>query len=626
EVVGSYVRLQKRGADYWACCPFHKEKTPSFKVSSSRQSYYCFGCHKSGNVFSFVQEIENIDFPAAVELLARRAGVILPQPEATDPGDREAAAQRRSEREAALQLLEQMARWYQHMLAGPEGKPARDYIQSRGLDPQYVSQFQLGYSPESWDAGLRWVEQLGYSREQAVRVGLAVVSDEANGRCYDRFRGRLMFPIHDAQGRVVGFSGRVLAGDAKTAKYVNTPETDFFHKGRLLYGFHLARPHFREHGGALVCEGQLDVIACHRAGLNHAVSAQGTAFTEHHAQLLRRHADRVLLAFDADAAGRKAALGTILLVRRAGMNVSVLPLPAGEDPDSLYRSGGPEALRQALESAVDAIAFAFEMAAAAQDRGTPQGKSAIVAEVLPAVTAGEDPVARAAYCRWLAEQLEVPEAAVQQAMAAHLRREGAGGAFRDSSPRAGSGAPRGPAATVLPAFRMRERRGQALSALLDLALHFESVARELCDELPPELVPDLPLGRALNLVLAATAQGEWSHGADKITADQELIARAEIARALMEPRFAGLDPTPFEGDRRIETEKRLHEAAADCIAVLRQDDIDGRLKTLRRAMAEASGEESDRLLAEFQDLQRRKRELGRRNRGALEPDSLPAET
>jgi DNA primase len=630
DVVGSHLKLQKRGSDYWACCPFHKEKTPSFKVSGSRQSFYCFGCHKSGNVFTFVQEIENLDFVEAVRALARRFGVIIPEPEEDggSPAERDAAAKRRSDREQAYQLLAQMARWFQHRLTLPDAQAARDYLAGRGLDAEPIATFGLGYAPDSWDASLHWAEQLGFSRDLMVQTGLVAVRDEDPTRCYDRFRDRLMFPISDEHGRVVGFSGRVLQADAKTAKYVNSPETDYFHKGRLLYAFHLARSHFREHGRALVCEGQLDVIACHRAGLNHAVCSQGTAFTEQHAQLLRRATDVVTLAFDADPAGQKAAVGTVQLLQRAGLQVAVAVLPEGEDPDSLFRHQGPQGLRAAMTAAVGGAQFVYELAAKRHDASTPQGKAAIVQEVLPAIISLDDPVARDAYCIWLAGLLQVPDGAVARAMEIAQRQQagerGAERGARASQPAMGAAAP-ARAASALPAFAVPVARKPALLTLLDLAVHFEAVAQELLDELPPELIPDTPVGKALNLVLAGTAAGEWSRSANALSGRQDLVVCPEVARVLVESGHRGLDPERASAEQRAEASKRLHQAAADCVDVLRLDVIEARLKDIEAQLkvaspapgAEPGAAAQDQLFREYGALRVQKREILGRQAAAM---------
>ncbi|HOG51364.1 MAG TPA: DNA primase, partial [Lentisphaeria bacterium] len=283
DVVGSFTQVKKRGSDHWACCPFHKEKTPSFKMDSQRQTFYCFGCKKSGNLFHFIQEMVNTDFVGAVHWLADRYGLTVP--ETRRRGDGAASEQRRQWREQGQKLLNEAADWYHHLLKQPEAEKARAYLQSREIDSEAIEKFNLGYCLDSWDALCQWASSRGYSPELLEATGL-VSKKEGSTSFYDRFRDRLIFPIHDELSRVVGFSARILSPDAKAAKYVNSPESDFFQKSSVLYGLNHARTSLKTFGHALVCEGQLDVIACHRAGLSNAVAAQGTAFTENHARLL----------------------------------------------------------------------------------------------------------------------------------------------------------------------------------------------------------------------------------------------------------------------------------------------------------------------------------------------------
>ncbi len=608
-----HLKLQQKGRDHWACCPFHTEKTPSFKINSQLQAFYCFGCHKTGNVFTLVQGVENLDFVEAVHRLARHLGVVIPEPgPETGPADREAADRQRQERDQGFQLLAQMAQWYQHRLTLPDAGAARDYLASRGLDPGTVTAFGIGYAPDSWDAALRWAEQLGYGRDLMVRTGMAVVREEDPARAYDRFRGRLMFPIWDERGRVAGFSGRILGAVPDAPKYINSPDTEFFHKGRILYAFHLARPRFPEHGGALVCEGQLDVIACHRAGLNHAVCSQGTAFTETHAQLLARATDAVTLAFDGDPAGEKAALATVQLLQRSGLKVSVVVLPEGEDPDSLFRRHGPQALREAVSRALEAVPFAYGLAARRRDAADPMGKAAIVEDVLPVILSLKSPVAQSAYGTWLAEQLKVEPGSVLRTLEDRRREEKGSRSAGARPPAAAHTRNRSaPAPLAVPL-----QRDPALTSLLDLALHFEPVARQLVDELPPDLVPDTPLGRALNRVLAATAAGEWSGAADAVAADQDLVVCPEVGRVLVQSEYADLaDPDAAPASRPEERLERLYRAAAECIARRELDVIEAELRRLREMLAaETDKSRQEELLRRNCELQNRRREITQRRR------------
>ena len=293
DVVESRVPLKKAGKNYQACCPFHKEKSPSFTVNQDRQAYHCFGCGAHGDVFTFAREFENLDFVAAVTMLAQRAGLPLPE----DKGDR---PKRNYNRQSLLDIHEDATQFFQSHLQSAAGASVRQYLQGRGITDEDVKTFRIGYAPEGWDHFIKFARSKNYDDQTLQQSGLVTSKDETSTHFYDRFRSRLMFPICNDEGKVIAFSGRTLEKDAKGAKYVNSPETPIFHKSQTLYGLHLARRNFREYDHALLCEGQLDVIACHRAGMNNAVSAQGTAFTEEHARKIKRHCDNIVLAFDGD--------------------------------------------------------------------------------------------------------------------------------------------------------------------------------------------------------------------------------------------------------------------------------------------------------------------------------------
>ena len=351
-LINARVPLKRVGGTFKACCPFHKEKTPSFHVNPARQSYHCFGCGEHGDVFKFLMKQDGLAFMDAVRQLADRAGVELAI-------ETDYAAE---ERNTLLAIHAEAAAFYRRcLLQTPEAATARDYLSSRKLGAEISERFNIGYAPQAPDTLLRWGDKYGYKPEMLVAAGLLAPPNNPDrpDSYYDRFHGRLIFPICDVQGRVVAFSARVLDPKSHPAKYVNSPETPIFTKSRILYALDKARSSIvksprRE---ALVCEGQIDVIRCHSAGFDTAVASQGTAFTKEHVELLRKYADSVLLVFDGDSAGRKAALRTGSLFLEAGLPVRVAALPPGDDPDSLLRDKGPEAFRDVLESAVSLVAF-----------------------------------------------------------------------------------------------------------------------------------------------------------------------------------------------------------------------------------------------------------------------------
>ncbi|MDX9978547.1 MAG: DNA primase, partial [Lentisphaeria bacterium] len=591
DVVGAYIPLKQRGRDAWGCCPFHKEKTPSFKVSSDHQAFKCFGCGKSGSVFTFIQDIENVDFIDAVRLLAQRTGVQIPESggQDTSPEERDT---RKTNRERGLALLADVARWFRQQLSAPPARLARLYLDSRGIDPPTADQFCIGYAPDSFDATIGWAMQQGYTIDDLLRTGLVTRrEDQPDSAPYDRFRGRIMFAIHDELGKVVGFSGRVMDPDAKTAKYVNSPESEFFHKSRILYGFHLARQAFKESGCALVCEGQLDVIACHRAGLTHAVSAQGTAFTEDHVRRLQRSTKRVLLAFDADSAGRKAALRSIELCHAADLSVGVIPLPTGEDPDSVFRKAGAEGLRNLLDGAVEAIPFAFASARETIDAATPEGMASVVREVLSLVVPLPSPVTRVAHARWLAKAINLPEAPVLQTLDQMLRRQAMLATPAEHHGHQADGRPaRGnepPVFIAPPPLLAPSQEDKAICVLLELTLLSATAAGLVAQKVPHDLVGQTPVAEALNLVLAHVEEGEWREGVDELRRRDDLLANPDIGKILLSDHHQKLDPERTEeaGTARNTVRLRLEKAIADCVLHLRLRDLEQRLAANQQAQA-----------------------------------------
>ena len=370
DVIGSYLPLKKAGANFVALCPFHKEKTPSFNVNPHRQIFHCFGCHKGGDVFTFVKEYENIGFLDAVRRLADRAKIPLEFDQS--PGEQ----QSRHLKDQLLQIHEQIAqRWQNCLLNEAAGQIARDYLAKRGVSPEAVKLFRLGAAPDLWDDTVNWAKSKDYElaagrkgrpdyskSEPEAEIGNRNPTRPDPSDYYDRFRGRLMFPICDEQGRVIGFSGRVLAGDEKTAKYVNSPETPIFTKSKVFFGLDKSKRAILDAGFAIVCEGQLDLIACFMAGVQNVVAPQGTAFTDQHARILKRYVDEVVLCFDSDEAGQNAAVRSLDHLLASGLAVRVAVVPAPHDPDSFIKANGGEAFRKLIENAEGFFDYLFEPA------------------------------------------------------------------------------------------------------------------------------------------------------------------------------------------------------------------------------------------------------------------------
>jgi DNA primase len=375
DVIGSYLPLKRAGANFVTLCPFHKEKSPSFNVNPHRQIFHCFGCHKGGDVFTFVKEYESITFVEAVKRLAERASIPLVLDKT--PGQEQA----RFLKDTLLDMHEQIAkRWQAALQNDAAGQIARDYLSKRGVSAEAVQLFRIGYAPDAWDDTVNWAKSKGFEIATVEQAGL-VIRNEESGRRYDRFRGRLMFPICDEQGRVIAFSGRVLSGDEKTAKYVNSPETPIFTKGKVFFGLDKSKRAVLDAGFAIICEGQLDLIACYMAGVRNIVAPQGTAFTPDHARILKRYVNEVVLCFDSDTAGQAAAARVQESLLASGLSVRVATIPAPHDPDTFIKEKGGPAFQELISGAREFFDFYLDHLCAIHDPTTEKGQLAVVKDM-----------------------------------------------------------------------------------------------------------------------------------------------------------------------------------------------------------------------------------------------------
>jgi DNA primase len=401
DVVGGYIPLKRAGANFMALCPFHREKTPSFNVNPSKQIFHCFGCHKGGDVFSFVQEYEHLNFPEAAKRLADRAQIVLEWE--SSPEDR----QRGEKRELLFKVHEEIAaRWHRLLLREAAGEPGRAYLKERGLRDEAVEMFQIGFAPDEWSDTLTWAKNKGYGQELLKEAGL-ITSKEGSDHYYDRFRKRLMFPIHDAQGRVIAFSGRVIEATEKGGKYVNSPETPIFKKSHVLFGLDKARQAAVESQSMIVCEGQLDTIACHVSGIKNVVAPQGTALTSDHARRLKRYVSEVVLCFDSDSAGQKAVERSFNDLVLAGHSVRVAAIPAPHDPDSFIKEKGPEAFRELTDKGQGYFDYLLDRLSRSNDLRADTGRRAIVAGMGEAVRMTGDAVLIDTYAQRTSQRLGV---------------------------------------------------------------------------------------------------------------------------------------------------------------------------------------------------------------------------
>jgi DNA primase len=394
EVVSGYLPLKRSGVNHLGLCPFHQEKSPSFNVNASRQIFHCFGCGVGGNVFSFVMRMEGLSFPEAVRRLGEKVGVEVEE-EAASPAE----IRRREVRERLLRINEAAGAFYHKLLLEDEaGASGRRYLRMRGYAGEIVRSYQLGFAPEGWESLATYLAGQNFSVEDARMAGLVRPGKQGRGD-YDLFRKRLLFPVHDLQGRMVAFGGRVL--DDSLPKYINSPETEVYHKGQVLYGLYQARDAMRYNGEALVVEGYFDVLALHRAGFAGAVATCGTALTADHARLLKRYADKVLLIFDEDAAGKQATFRAMDALLPSGLAVSVVALPAGEDPDSLIRNRGDAGFRHCLAAARPVLEVFMEDRLGNNDQSV-EGRARAAEQVLERVRLLPGDLERSLYLKHLA--------------------------------------------------------------------------------------------------------------------------------------------------------------------------------------------------------------------------------
>lgn len=396
DVISGYVHLQKKGANYFGLCPFHNEKSPSFSVSRSKQMYYCFGCGAGGNVFTFLMEYENDTFPEAVKALADRAGISLPEAD-----ESEEARKEQSRRSRLLAINKEAAKYFYFQLRAKQGEQGLNYLRERKLTDETIHRFGLGYANKTPDDLVRYLKSKGFPEELIREAGLCN-TDEKHGM-YDKFWNRVMFPIEDINHRVIGFGGRVM-GDGKP-KYLNSPETPIFDKSRNLYGLNFARSSRK--GNIILCEGYMDVIAMHQAGFNQAVASLGTAFTLGQAGLLKRYTKEVLLSYDSDGAGVKAALRAIGILKEAGLTGRVINLEPYKDPDEFIKNLGAEAFQERIDNAENSFLFEIRMLQREYDLNDPEKKTEFHRAVAKKLCEFPEEVERENYLEAVAEKYHI---------------------------------------------------------------------------------------------------------------------------------------------------------------------------------------------------------------------------
>ncbi|MBC6609964.1 DNA primase [Hymenobacter sp. BT507] len=472
EVVGDFVPLKKKGQNLWACCPFHHEKSPSFSVAPAKGLYKCFGCGKAGGVVQFIMDIEGTSYVEALKYLAKKYGIDVQEEEKT-PEQQLAQNEKDSQ-----YIISSWAKDHYHklLLKSDEGQGiGLSYLRQRGLNQTTITTFELGYSLDQWDDLLKTAEQAGYDRKYLEKTGLVVTrTDDAGqdtGRRYDRFRGRVMFPIHNISGRVVGFGARTLKPNDKTAKYLNSPESEIYHKSDILYGLYQARQAIRTEEVCYLVEGYLDVLSLHQGGIKNVVASSGTSLTDGQIRLIKRYSDNVTVLYDGDAAGIKASLRGVDMLLEGGLNVRVVLFPDGDDPDSYIRKVGDQRFQEHLDQqSQDFISFKTKLVAreAAQD---PVKKAEAIRDVLQSIAKVPDPIKRQVFLQQTSAAFSIDE----QVLITEYNK-----LVRTASGKAPGGSPAAPTPSALPT------PGRQQSAAPALPLSDEEAAEMLMYGATPE--------------------------------------------------------------------------------------------------------------------------------------------
>jgi DNA primase len=575
-VIQDYVQLKKKGANWMACCPFHKEKTPSFSVSPVKEIFYCFGCHKGGSVFTFVMEMERVSFPEAIKLVAEKSGV--PLPVMVEDSRFQAT---RLESEEVIELNKWALDWWEQQLeSSAEGRIARDYLQGREITEETRKTFRLGYAPDSWDALSSYLRQKGASQDQIDRSGLVAKKEE--GRSYDRFRGRLIFPVMDIQGKPIAFGGRTLKNE--DAKYINSPETAAYIKGRNLFGLHLTRDEIRRNGFVILVEGFLDLIVPYQFGIRNVAASLGTALTPDQVKLLSRFARKVVVNYDGDQAGVQAAKKAIEILLAEDLEVKILVLPDGTDPDEFLRKSGASEYHRRRGEAQPHIQFVINQAVRDRKLSNPADKEAAIDEVLPYIRAVRSRLQKREYFDIAMDSLRISDATVKRELW-HSTRTGI-----NERARVGQQTTK----------RVEVRLTVAEQRLLELLLADEELRRIVLPKLEPGDYDDLPTA----LIFRALVEGE--HQGAEI--DFDFLSKKTEGDPISE-----LLPSLLMGEAEVSENPQLEARQLDaqrCIDALRLMNVDRRLSDLRSeiAIAERDGEmeHRDKLSIEHLQLIRRR--------------------
>jgi len=557
QLIGSYIDLKKAGSGHKGLCPFHNEKSPSFNVSAQNQFFHCFGCGESGSAFDFLMKIEGIQFMDALNQLADQAGITLIND--STPQQRQKMAIIKEGKERIKDLMKQASNWYMQQLHTSGAEIARQYLNQRHIDSEAIRHFGLGYSPDKWDGIKNWAKTHGFSNQDLVDAGLLIVPEGKNiEQGYDRFRGRLMFPIWDDAGNVVGFSARTLKDE--NAKYINSPETAIFNKSKVLYAFPYAKAGFRQHKYAIICEGQLDVIACHRAGFTNAVAPQGTAFTDEQAKLLHRFVSHVAVAFDSDNAGRKAADRSFESLLGAGIEMSVIAMPDGEDPDGIFQKQGKAGLEHYFSNRQDYFDFKIENFnnTTFNDAGE---KAAFAQEIIEKAALIKDPITRSFIIQKFSS-LNIPEQAIRETLNSIQNKNRQQTRRQPEHPAFNSNLGQKPYQS-----NTLTKEQKAKINLIDLAVNHGFIAHQLIHQLDHIVFKTDIYGHLLGEIIGLTIQGEWKNVAKLLFEHHHENLPPMVMTVLMSSEFSHLNVEDVENRRQIE------KIAEDCVFTLQESSL-----------------------------------------------------
>ncbi len=573
DLISGYVALKKTGKNWLGLCPFHSEKTPSFNVNTEKQIFHCFGCGVGGDVFKFVELQEGLNFPEAVKTLAARSGITLPQ----DTRDHRQDKRSEDEKKTLLKIVAEAAEYFTKELEGPAGSAAREYLRKRGVSDAVIREFALGYARPEWDGLLKHLKQRSYTPAQVERAGLVVKRSEGEGH-YDRFRGRIIFPIRDMTGQVIAFGGRVM--DDSLPKYLNSSETALYSKSNVLYCFDRAKDAARKSGYFIIVEGYLDAIACHQFGATNAVATLGTALTDGHLKLIQRFTKNIVLIFDPDPAGIRATIRGFDPLVEHGMKVNVVSLPDGDDPDTFFQKHGKQAFDEVLRRSVKLMDFVHSAIVKIGAKSPIDERMDIAKEMVAFIEKIPDRNVQNHYIKKIIDDLDIDEAIFRQETFIEKKTTSS---IRD---RGTNSAPK--------------RKPQAEEMIIHLMLRDEGIAKDAKDRLQPQDFTEPIFQRVAERIFKVLSeQGKLDvmvllQGQDEET--QHLISRYSVLEL------------PYDYTENASRDD-LEKSFQDCVALIKQKDPEKKMKLLIKAMQEAEArgdaETIKRLTEEQLELSRR---------------------